>query len=144
MNELTLRWRHGDHAHTRTVAQGERVTIGRSTASDVVMPAGDRRIHREHAEIAWTGRGPVVRAVGRNGVGVRSLGRALRKGEEAPLGREDRLRVGTVEITTQLRTTGAGELKLRCHHCGRVCDYAPHEMCPHCGHALAGGETVIL
>lgn len=147
MNELTLRWDAGGHSHSRVVAQGERVVVGRAGDADVRLPSDDRTIHRRHAEIVWQAGVPVVRALGQNGVGVDSHNGRLGPDQTAPLAADDRLQIGGVEVRTRLATTrptpASGELKIRCHNCGRVCTYAPHKMCPHCGYALAGGQTVV-
>lgn len=144
MTTLTLRWAHADHHHERTIAQGEAVSLGRSTDCEIRLPTEDRTIHRRHAEISWDAGSPVLNVVGRNGVRLDSARRKLTQGETARIAAMDRLTIGESVLDASVGSARAGDRKLRCHHCGRVQDYAPEGMCIHCGFALASAETVFI
>lgn len=140
MITLTLRWDASGHPHQRALAQGETALLGRSPDADVTV-SGDQRIHRKHARITWEGGDPVVTALGVNGVHLASQDRHLRKGESGRMGAADRIVLGQTPIGVRYESN-RGEVKIRCHGCAAVLPYEPHEMCPHCGMALAVGHTV--
>jgi len=89
-------------------------TIGRADHNTMALPDPERHISRQHAQIAATGHGYVIRNVGSaNPISVG--GRSLAQGESAPLRHGERLLIGgyLLEASDDARTLTEGPTLLR-------------------------------
>jgi len=89
-------------------------TIGRADHNTMALPDPERHISRQHAQIAATGHGYVIRNVGSaNPISVG--GRSLAQGESAPLRHGERLLIGgyLLEVSDDARTLTEGPTLLR-------------------------------
>ncbi len=144
MHQITLHWRHGNDEGHGTFSSNENIVIGRRDTCAMVMPVGDRRIHREHAEVTWAGDQPQLRSLGANAIRFPKRALTLHEGQISPLKNEDVFQLGDVTVYVMI-TEGAKKMRLlRCHNCDRLQPYLPEAMCVQCGFALAGADTVYV
>lgn len=144
MHQITLHWRYDNDEGHVTFGSGERILIGRRDTCALVMPAEDRRIHREHAEIIWAGDQPQLRSLGTNPIRFPERNLTLREGQISPLNNEDAFQLGKITIHVMVSSGPTKIRMLRCHSCNRLQPYQPEAMCVQCGFALAGADTVYI
>jgi predicted component of type VI protein secretion system len=146
MADLVLTWQlPGGQARSYLVTDARPALIGRSAEQcDVVID--DPTISRRHASIYADGGTFYLRNESATNVVHFNNHYRLAQHQAVPLRPGDSFRIGPVQIQAAARAAQPqGQVpKIKCHRCGNICDYNPEEFCPHCGEALAAGQTVFI
>src|ERR1700752_1817892 len=78
----------------RRIEVADHLTIGRGADNDLVLPAPDRHLSKNHCTIAFDGVGYTITDTSTNGVFLNNSPERLPRGTPMPLGEGNALRLG--------------------------------------------------
>ena len=140
MRRPILVWEEHNHQHMHKLDENKPVLIGRHKECQISLPFNT--VSRRHALVLARDGVIFLRNMSRINSIRTDEGRRLAHDETIRLQDGDRFQIGPVIFRLLSLPAEDTILKIRCTNCRRVVAYNPHDFCPWCGTALAGGQTV--
>lgn len=140
MREIILIWEEHDRRHSHHLEENKPVLIGRHKSCDIQLPFNT--VSRRHAVLLLRQGSILLRNLSRTNAIRTEDGRRVTFEETMQLAEGKRFQVGPVTFHILSLPGEDTVVKIRCANCRRVVAYNPHDFCPWCGTALAGGQTV--